>query len=80
VVAIPRNILNTHLALPGCLSRTFIPKFVHHHFWFKLLQELRYLLGFILFNLVVVHPKVFECFEGWFFSNGPFGWSLTKKL
>jgi len=71
VVAIPRNILNTHLALLHCLSRTFIPKLVHHHFWLKILQELWYLLGFILINLVVVHRKVFECFDGCFFGNGP---------
>jgi hypothetical protein len=80
VGATPRNILNTHLALLHCLSRTFIPKFAHHHFWLKLLQELRYFLGFILINLVVVHPKVFECFDGCFYANGPFGWPLTKNI
>jgi len=64
------NILNTHLALLYCLIRTFIPNFVHHHFWLKLLQELRYLLGFILINLVVVHPKVFECFDGCILTMG----------
>ncbi len=71
---------NTHPVLLHCLSRTFIPKCVHHHFWIKLLQELRYLLGFILINLVVGHHKVFECFDGCFFGNGPFGWLLTKNL
>jgi hypothetical protein len=77
VVAIPRNILNTHLALLHCLSRTFIPKFVRHYFLLKLLQELKYLLGFILINLLVVHPKVFECFDGCFFGNGSFCWPQT---
>jgi hypothetical protein len=41
-----------HLALIHCLKRTFIYKFVHHYFWLKLLQELRYLLWFILINLI----------------------------
>jgi hypothetical protein len=35
-----------------CLNRNVIPKFVHHHFWLKPLQKLRYLLWFILINLI----------------------------
>jgi hypothetical protein len=35
---------------PYYLNRMSIPSFVHHHFWPRLLQELGYLLQFILEN------------------------------
>ncbi len=68
--------MNAHFAPFHYLNRNVIANFVHHHFWLKLLQELRYLLGFILINLVVEHPKVFECFDSCFFGNGPFGYEI----
>jgi len=37
-----------HFASLHYLRRIFIFKFVHHHFWPKLLQELRHLLWFVL--------------------------------
>jgi hypothetical protein len=39
-----------HFASPNCLSKFFIPNFVHHHFWPWTLQELVYLLKFILMS------------------------------
>ncbi len=77
--AIPRNILNSHFAPPHCLSTTFIPNFVHHHFWLKILQGLRYLLWFILINYVIYGASqstnviIIIC-------NGSFGWPLTKNI
>ncbi len=38
-------------ASPHCLNNIFISNFMHHHFWPKLLQELGYLLWFMLHNL-----------------------------
>ncbi len=46
--AILKNVLDAnfgvHFASLHCLSKTFIPNFVHHYFWPKSLQELGYLL------------------------------------
>jgi hypothetical protein len=48
------NILSAHFfvhfASLNCLSKIFIPTFVHHHFWPWTLQELGYLLKFILIS------------------------------
>jgi hypothetical protein len=41
---ISRNILNAHFVPPHCLNRTIILNFVHHHFWPKLLQQLKVLI------------------------------------
>jgi hypothetical protein len=51
-----KNILDAHSWLPfashHCLSRIYIPNFVHHHFWLGTLQELGYTL---IQNVGAVH-------------------------
>jgi len=37
---------------PHCLNKISIPKYVHYHFWPRLLQELGYLLWFIFVSLI----------------------------
>jgi len=76
-----RNILNAHFASLHGLNRMFIPNFVHHHFWLKLLQKLRYLLWFILINLISYDASQstnVSIFFELFFGNGPFGWSIKS--
>jgi hypothetical protein len=68
VGVIPRNILNLHFAPLHCLNKTFIPNFVHHHFWPKLLQEIKYLLWFILIKWFIPKGQMFWWF--FFFTMG----------
>ncbi len=54
---------------------TFIPNFVHHQFWSKFLQKIRYLLWFIFINLIncgasqSTNSLMIFLF---YFCNGPF--------
>ncbi len=76
-----RNILNAQFASPHGLNTMFRPKFVHHHFWLKLLQKLRYLLWFILITLISYEASQSTnvlMFFKLFFGNGPFGWSIKS--
>jgi len=84
--AIVGNILNAHswvlFASCPCLSRISIPNFVQHQFWLRTLQELGYLLWFILISLIGCHvaentnvSKVFL-----WFAMGHFDWPIIKKF
>jgi hypothetical protein len=44
-----------HFASCDCLSRICIPNIVHHQFWLRTLQELWYLLWFILISIIGCH-------------------------
>jgi hypothetical protein len=80
VGTIPRNILEAHFALFHCLNITFISNIVNHHFWPKILQELRYLLWCIWINLVSCGGSQNINVLIIIFCNGPSSWPITKKL
>ncbi len=76
------NIFNAHFgvhfASPHCLSRFFIPNFVHHHFGLKILQKLGYLLRFILISLIM-NPKT-QMFSRLFFVLFLLQWATLIDL
>jgi len=55
------NILDGHFLLHfgslHCLSKIYIPNFVHHHFSPKRLQKIGYLLWFTLIGLICCHAS-----------------------
>jgi hypothetical protein len=57
-----------------CLSRT---KNFNHHFLPKVFKELRYLLWFVLINLIGCDASQIICFLI-FFLQGHFDWPITK--
>ncbi len=70
--------LDAHFAPPHCLNITFNPILIQHYFWLKLLQKLKYLLWFILINLISCgasqNTNVFMVFFSfYFFCNGLIG-------
>ncbi len=70
--------LDAHFAPPHCLNISFIPNLVHHYFWLKILQKLKYLLWFILINSISCGPLqttnvLMVFFSFYFFCNGLVG-------
>jgi hypothetical protein len=81
------NILGAHFLVhfvsPNCLSKIFIPNFVHHHFWLWTLQELGYLLKFILISLIDFHAsQSINIFKGFFFfgAMSHFDWLIATTI
>ncbi len=61
------------LPSPHCSSKIYIPKYVHYHFWPRLLKELGYLLLFIFVSLIGCgasqSTNVFKVFKGFFLGG-----------
>ncbi len=55
-----------HFVPPHSLTRIYIPNFVHHHFLPMLSKKLRYLLWFIIINLIDCGGSQAQMFQRFF--------------